>query len=63
MAKIRKHQTTTDTIIYEVELTEEQLTIYNEDEDRFIDEIVDELDWDYLSDDAGDPDIEYELVD
>jgi hypothetical protein len=63
MAKIRKHQTTTDTTIYEVELTEEQLTIYNEDEDRFIDEIADELDWDYLNDDAGDPDIEYELVD
>jgi hypothetical protein len=63
MATLRKYETVTDINVYEVELTEEQLKIYQEDEDRFWDEVGDELDWDFAYDKAGDPDTEYELVD
>lgn len=61
MATLRKYETVTDTNVYEVELTEEQLKIYQEDEDRFWDEIGDELDWDFTSFVISDPDTEYEL--
>lgn len=62
MAKLRKYETVTDMNVYEVELTEEQLKIYHEDEDRFYDEIADGLDWDFAYDKVGDPDTEFELV-
>jgi hypothetical protein len=62
MAKLRKYETVTDINVYEVELTDEQLNVYNEDEDRFWDEIADELDWEFSYDNAGDPDNEFELI-
>lgn len=61
MATLRKYETVTDINVYEVELTDEQLKIYQEDEDRFYDEIADELDWDFAYDKVGDPDTEFEL--
>lgn len=61
MVKIRKYETVTDINVYEVELTEEQLKIYQEDIDLFVDEIANELDWDFVYDKVGDPDLEYEL--
>lgn len=61
MVKIRKYETVTDINVYEVELTEEQLKIYQEDIDLFVDEIAYELDWDFVYDKVGDPDLEYEL--
>ena len=63
MATLRKYETVTDINVYEVELTEEQLKIYQEDEDRFFDEIAHELDWEFAYDKVGDPDTEYELRD
>jgi hypothetical protein len=63
MATLRKYETVTDMHVYEVELTDEQLKIYQEDEDRFWDEIADDLDWDFSHDKAGDPEIDYELLD
>jgi hypothetical protein len=62
MAKLRKYETVTDINVYEVELTEEQLKVYQEDEDRFFDEISGELDWEFAYDKVGDPDDEYELI-
>lgn len=62
MAKLRKYETVTDMNVYEVELTEEQLKIYHEDEDRFYNEIAYGLDWDFAYDKVGDPDSEFELV-
>ncbi len=62
MAKLRKYETVTDINVYEVELTDEQLNVYNEDEDRFWDEIADELDWEFAYDNVGDPDNEFELI-
>jgi hypothetical protein len=61
MPTLRKYETVTDINVYEVELTEEQLKIYQEDEDRFFDEIAHELDWEFTYDKVGDPDTEYEL--
>lgn len=61
MVKIRKYETVTDINVYEVELTEEQLKIYQEDIDLFVDEIANELDWDFVYDKVGDLDLEYEL--
>ena len=61
MATLRKYETVTDINVYEVELTDEQLKIYQEDEDRFYDEVMDELDWEFAYDKVGDPDIELEL--
>jgi len=63
MATLRKYETVTDINVYEVDLTEEQLKIYQEDEDRFWDEISDNLDWDFIYDKAGDPELEFELRD
>jgi hypothetical protein len=63
MAKLRKYETVTDINVYEVELTEEQLKVYQEDEDRFFDEISGELDWEFAYDKVGDPDDEYKLID
>lgn len=63
MGKLRKYETVTDINVYEVELTEEQITLFNKDEDSFWDTFGDELDWEFSYDKAGDPDTEYELVD
>jgi len=62
MAKLRKYVTTTDINVYEVELTDEQFEMYQEENDRFYDEVIDELDWDFQYDKVGDEDNEYELI-
>ena len=62
MAKLRKYETVTDINVYEVELTDEQLNVYNEDEERFWDEFSDELDWEFSYDNVGDPDNEFEII-
>jgi hypothetical protein len=62
MATLRKYETVTDINVYEVELTEEQLKTYQEDEERFFDEYGDELDWEFSYDKVGDPDNEYQLI-
>lgn len=63
MATLRKYVTTTDINVYEVELTDEQLEIYQEDLDRFYDEVQDELEWEWIYDNVGDEDWELELRD
>lgn len=63
MAKLRKYETVTDMFVYDVELTDEQLKIYQEDKDRFWNEIADDLDWEFSHDKAGDIDVDYELLD
>lgn len=63
MATLRKYETVTDVNVYEVNLTDEQLKIYQEDEDRFWNEIADDLDWEFSYDKAGDPELEFELRD
>ena len=62
MATLRKYVTTTDINVYEVELTDEQLELYQEDLDRFYDEVQDELEWEWVHDKVGDEDWELELV-
>lgn len=61
MATLRKYETVTDVIVYEVELTDEQLALYNEDEDLFWEKFDSDLDWDFAYDKAGDPELEFEL--
>lgn len=63
MAKLRKIEYINDIHVYEAELTEEQLEIYNEDEDKFFSEIASDLDWEFSHDKVGDPNTEYELID
>jgi len=63
MTTLRKYVTTTDINVYEVELTDEQLKIYQEDLDRFYDEVQDELEWEWIYDNVGDEDWELELRD
>lgn len=63
MATLRKYETVTDVNVYEVDLTDEQLKIYQEDEDRFWNEIADDLDWEFSYDKVGDPELEFELRD
>jgi len=63
MATLRKYVTSTDINVYEVELTDEQLEIYQEDLDRFYDEVQDELEWEWIHDNVGDEDWELELRD
>lgn len=63
MATLRKYVTTTDLNVYEVELTDEQLKIYQEDEDRFYEEVIDDLEFEWIHDKAGDEDWELELRD
>lgn len=63
MATLRKYETVTDVNVYEVNLTDEQLKVYQEDEDRFWNEIADDLDWEFSYDKAGDPELEFELRD
>jgi len=61
MATLRKYVTTTDLNVYEVELTDEQLAIFKEDEDRFYDEVIDDLEFEWVHDKAGDEDWTLEL--
>lgn len=63
MATLRKYVTTTDINVYEVELTEEQLKIYQEDEERFYDEVMEDLEFEWVHDKTGDEDWELELKD
>jgi hypothetical protein len=63
MATLRKYVTTTDINVYEVELTDEQLEIYQEDEDRFYEEVMEDLEFEWVHDKAGDEDWELELRD
>ena len=63
MATLRKYVTTTDINVYEVELTDEQLEMYQEDEDRFYEEVMDDLEFEWVHDKAGDEDWELELRD
>ena len=63
MAILRKYVTTTDINVYEVELTDEQLAIYQEDEDRFYDEVMVDLEFEWVHDKAGDEDWTLELRD
>ena len=63
MATLRKYVQTTDINVYEVELTQEQWEVYRDDEDRFWDEIAEDLEWEWVHDKVGDEDNEYELRD
>ena len=63
MATLRKYVTTTDINVYEVDLTDEQLEIYNTDIDRFYDEVMDDLEFEWSYDKVGDEDWELELRD
>lgn len=63
MATLRKYVTTTDINVYEVELTDEQLEMYQDNIDQFYDEIQDELEWEWVHDKVGDEDWELELID
>ena len=58
MATLRKYVTTTDINVYEVELTDEQLETYQEDLDRFYDEIMEDLEFEWVHDKTGDEDWE-----
>ena len=61
MAILRKYETATDVNVYEVELTDEQLAVYNEDEDLFWEKFDSDLDWEFAYDKAGDSELEFEL--
>jgi len=63
MATLRKYVTTTDINVYEVEITDKQLEIYNNDIDRFYDEVMDDLEFEWVHDKVGDEDWDLELVD
>lgn len=63
MATLRKYVTTTDINVYEVELTNEQVELYNTDIDRFYDEVLFDLDFEFVYDKVGDEDYELELRD
>jgi hypothetical protein len=62
MAKLRKYEYINDIHVYEVDLTEDQLNLYNEDEDKFWDEHGIDLDWEFQFDKVGDPEEEIELI-
>jgi hypothetical protein len=61
MTILRKYETVTDVNVYEVKLTDEQLAMYQEDEDLFWDRFDSDLDWEFIYDKVGDPDFEFEL--
>jgi len=54
MAKLQKMET--DYRYYEFELTDEQYQLYQEDEDRFWDEV--DVDWEYVNDHQDQDEIE-----
>jgi hypothetical protein len=61
MATLRKYETVTDVNVYEVNLTDEQLTMYKENEDLFWETFDSDLDWEFSYDKVGDPELEFEL--
>jgi hypothetical protein len=63
MATLRKYEYINDLNVYEVELTDEQLKLYNEDEDQFWELYGSDLDWEFQFDKVGDPNEEYKLMD
>jgi hypothetical protein len=62
MATLRKYEYINDIHVYEVDLTEEQLKLYKEDEDKFWEEVGYDLDFEFIHDKVGDADEEYELI-
>ena len=61
MAKLQKIET--DYRFYEYELTDEEYSLYQEDEDRFYEEVMEDLEFEWVHDKAGDEDWELELRD
>jgi hypothetical protein len=62
MARLRKYEYINDIHVYEVSLTEEQLKLYNEDQDKFWDEVGIDLEFEFIHDKVGDSNEEYELI-
>ena len=64
--KLRRTEVVTDVLYYEIEITEEQKAILeNEDEDEEYDELLDELNdegFDLVGERVGDPDVTYEII-
>ena len=57
MAKLKKAETVTDTNYYEVELTDEELSLYKTNEDDFFEIYVYgmKLDWEWVGEEIGTP--------
>ena len=62
MARLRKYEYINDIHVYEADLTEEQLKLYNEDQDKFWDEVGIDLVFEFIHDKVGDSNEEYELI-
>ena len=64
--KLRRTEVVTDVLYYEIEITEEQKSILeNEDEGEEYDELLDELNdegFDLVGERVGDPDVTYEVI-
>ena len=64
--KLRRTEVVTDVLYYEIEITEEQKAILeNEDEGEEYDELLDELSdegFDFVGERVGDPDVTYEII-
>jgi hypothetical protein len=64
--KLRRTEVVTDVLYYEIEITEEQKAILeNEDEGEEYDELLDELNdegFDLVGERVGDPDVTYEII-
>jgi dissimilatory sulfite reductase (desulfoviridin) alpha/beta subunit len=64
--KLRRTEVVTDVLYYEIEITEEQKVILeNEDEGEEYDELLDELNdegFDLVGERVGDPDVTYEII-
>ena len=64
--KLRRTEVVTDVLYYEIEITEEQKVILeNEDEGEEYDELMDELNdegFDLVNERVGDPDVTYEII-
>ena len=64
--KLRRTEVVTDVLYYEIEITEEQKVILeNEDEDEQYDELLDELSdkgFELVGERVGDPDVIYEII-
>ena len=64
--KLRRTEVVTDVLYYEIEITEEQKAILeNEDEGEEYDELLDELNdegFDLVGERVGDPDVTYEVI-
>ena len=64
--KLRRTEVVTDVLYYEIEITEEQKSILeNEDEYEQYDELIDELSdkgFDLVGERVGDPDVTYEII-